>query len=195
MIGQVKSFFIVSCIFGVPMLVSYCNYPKVQESTPDTKPTIAAVKSNSFLPDTAIRDTIVKKISKHTENSTKAVKKVPLTLIIDNLESPTAIIHVSLYGSKNKFPDPLGQLKKYQFKSTGKKITAHITDLPFGEYAIAIYQDENNNGKIDKNLLGVPTEHYAFSNNYKPTVRAPKYENCKFDYSAKNNVVPMTMIK
>ena len=125
----------------------------------------------------------------------KGVASVPLTLIIKNLASPTAPVTVGVYGTKNKFPSPKGQLKEYKFKPHGKTLTAKISDLKFGTYALALYQDINSNGKIDKNFIGVPKEPYAFSNNYKPTIKAPNFDDCKFDYSSKTHSVTMTMIK
>ena len=100
-----------------------------------------------------------------------------------------------MYGAKNKFPDPKDQLKLYTFKPDSITLRVSITDLPFGTYALAIYQDVNSNGKIDKNLIGIPTEPYAFSNNYKPTIKAPAFKNCQFEYTTANNVVAMKMIK
>ncbi len=121
--------------------------------------------------------------------------KQQLTLTIDNLASGTAEVRVGAYGPKNKFPDPNDQLKEYRFKPKGKKLTATISDLPYGVYALAIYQDVNGDGKIDKNLIGIPTEGYAFSNNFKPTIKAPSFENCQFTYSARKHTVSMTMIQ
>lgn len=121
--------------------------------------------------------------------------QIPLTLIINNLASDTAPVVVGVYGTKNKFPDPKDQLKEYRFKPHGKQLTAKITDLKFETYALAIYQDVNCNGKIDKNLIGIPTEPYAFSNNYKPVVKAPGFNNCRFDYDSQTNTVTMNMIK
>ncbi len=122
------------------------------------------------------------------------VVQTPLTLIITNLASDTAPVIVGVYGTKNKFPDPKDQLKEYKFKPHGKKLTTKITDLKFDTYALAIYQDVNSNGKIDKDLIGIPTEPYAFSNNYKPTVKAPGFDNCKFQYDSIANTVTMNMI-
>ena len=65
----------------------------------------------------------------------------------------------------------------------------------FGTYALAIYQDVNGNSKIDKNFVGIPTEPYAFSDNYIPRIKAPNFDDCKFEYDAANNTVTMTMIK
>ena len=121
--------------------------------------------------------------------------RVPLTLVITNLASPKAPVIVGVYGTKNKFPDPKDQLKVYKFMPDSISLTATITDLPFDTYALAIYQDVNSNGKIDKNLIGIPTEPYAFSNNYKPTVKAPAFKNCQFAYGTSNSTVNMKMIK
>jgi uncharacterized protein (DUF2141 family) len=123
------------------------------------------------------------------------VLHTPLTMVIRNLASTTAPVIVGLYGTKNKFPDPKDQLKEYHFIPNGKELIAKITDIPFGVYALAIYQDVNSNGKIDKNVLGIPTEPYAFSNNYHPRVKAPGFGNCKFNYDSITNTVTMTMIK
>jgi len=37
-------------------------------------------------------------------------------------------------------------------------------ELPEGEYVFAIYQDSNDNGKLDCNILGIPKEYFGFSN-------------------------------
>ncbi len=37
-------------------------------------------------------------------------------------------------------------------------------DVPAGALAVAVYQDLNGNGQLDRNALGVPTEPYGFSN-------------------------------
>lgn len=143
--------------------------------------------------DTSIAEVETESIAK--EKATPEIIAPPLTLIIKNLESITAPVVVGVYGTMNKFPDPKDQMKVYKFKPHGKELTAKIKNLKYGEYALAIYQDVNSSGKIDKNFIGIPTEGYAFSNNYKPTVKAPNFDDCKFDYSAKSNTVTMTMIQ
>jgi uncharacterized protein (DUF2141 family) len=124
-----------------------------------------------------------------------ALQKVPLTLVIENLASATGEVIIGVYGAQNKFPDPKGQLKEYRFKPHGKTLTAKITGLKFGTYALALYQDVNGNGKIDKNLIGIPKEGYAFSNNFKPTIKAPVFNDCSFDYNASANSITMTIIQ
>ena len=58
-------------------------------------------------------------------------------------------------------------------------ITMTFTDLAPGTYAVLVMQDENGNGKLDSNMLGIPKEGYGFSNN--PNVmRKPYFDETKF---------------
>jgi uncharacterized protein (DUF2141 family) len=180
----VKKLITGSLLFAsIIISLTQCKSPASQQ--PDTvvsKPMDTATALDTIKGDTSTVSEVVK-------------SRAPLTLVITNLVSRTAPVIVGLYDEKCKFPDPKGQLKIYTFKPDSVTLTATIADLPFGTYALAIYQDVNSNGKIDKNLIGIPTEPYAFSNNYKPTVKAPGFKNCSFEYSASANSVSMTMIK
>ncbi|MCW3126553.1 MAG: hypothetical protein JWO03_2211 [Bacteroidetes bacterium] len=122
-------------------------------------------------------------------------KKHPLTLVIDNLESTSAPVEVSIYAPDNKFPKENGQLKKYRFNPTGNTLTATITDLEYGQYAVATYQDLDADGKIGTNVIGIPTDPYGFSNNYKPKIKAPAFKDCAFAYDDKSDAVSITMIR
>lgn len=43
-----------------------------------------------------------------------------------------------------------------------------LTGLAAGEIAVLVYHDENANGILDKNFIGIPREPLAISNNYQP---------------------------
>lgn len=40
--------------------------------------------------------------------------------------------------------------------------------LPNGKYALAVYADENRNGRLDRNFIGIPSEAIGFANGYSP---------------------------
>jgi len=65
-------------------------------------------------------------------------------------------------------------------KVDGQSVVWKISDVPYGDYGIAAFHDENSNGKMDKNLLGIPKERYGFSNNVRATFGPPKWEKAKF---------------
>lgn len=152
---------------------------------------------------TSTSDTVenVEEIEKNTDNidTSKANKKddmklIPLTINVTNLKSKTAIIVIGLYATSNKFLDENDQLQEYRIKPKNGKFSTKITNQKYGEFGMAIYQDVDGDGKITKNLIGIPKEPYAFSNNYKPTIKAPSFNDCKFTYSAKSNTVNMKLI-
>jgi uncharacterized protein (DUF2141 family) len=59
-------------------------------------------------------------------------------------------------------------------------------DIPPGTYALAVIHDENMNGKLDTNLLGIPTEGYGFSNDVKASLGAPSFSAASFAYDGRN---------
>jgi len=59
-------------------------------------------------------------------------------------------------------------------------------DIPPGTYALAVIHDENMNGKLDTNWLGVPREGYGFSNDVKGLLSAPSFSAAGFQYDGQN---------
>ena len=75
----------------------------------------------------------------------------------------------------------------------GREATWVIDNLPFGNYAISSYHDENNNKKYDRNGLGIPVEDYGFSNNVRVRFSVPEYEDALFTFSRNGQVVVIEM--
>lgn len=55
--------------------------------------------------------------------------------------------------------------------------------VPAGRYALMVIHDENGNGTLDTNLVGMPVEGYGFSNNPR-VMRKPTFEEAAFDVGA-----------
>jgi len=55
----------------------------------------------------------------------------------------------------------------------------HFADLPSGNYAIALFHDENGNGRIDTRF-GIPTEGVGFSNNPRMWFGPPSFSAAHF---------------
>lgn len=53
-------------------------------------------------------------------------------------------------------------------------------DLEPGTYALSAYHDANGNNRLDTNFLGIPTERTGASNNPRPAMRAPRFNEAKF---------------
>jgi uncharacterized protein (DUF2141 family) len=60
------------------------------------------------------------------------------------------------------------------------EVILKIDSLKYGNYAIKVFHDENSNGELDSNFLGIPTEEYGFSNNASSWFGPPNWEKAVF---------------
>lgn len=105
-----------------------------------------------------------------------------LKIAVTGVASADGQVLVALYNSAESF-------QKQPFRTAGARavagaITIEIKDLPPGDYAYALFHDANGNGKMDRNVVGIPTEDYAFSNNAMGKRGAPDYEAARFTLPA-----------
>ena len=54
--------------------------------------------------------------------------------------------------------------------------------IPAGTYAVSVLHDENSDGKMDFNWIGMPTKGYAFSNDAQATLSPPSFDAASFEY-------------
>ena len=89
-----------------------------------------------------------------------------LTVRLDN-PPPEGNVAFVLFDSANAFGDLRDPVKLVIAPLDGRDLY-RVEGVPAGEYALLVYYDENDNGKIDKNFIGIPKEPLGFSNRYKP---------------------------
>jgi uncharacterized protein (DUF2141 family) len=102
-----------------------------------------------------------------------------LTLNIKKIPKSKGDLYIALFKSQEDF-----DAKKYYrtkiifFKDLDKPI--QFDNLEKGVYCVSLFYDLNNNKKLDKNLIGIPTEPYGLSNN--PGFGFPDFEKMKFTF-------------
>jgi uncharacterized protein (DUF2141 family) len=64
----------------------------------------------------------------------------------------------------------------------GGRALCVFSGIPKGTYGISAFHDENENGKLDTNFVGMPTEDYCASRNARGTFGPPSFEDAKFAY-------------
>ena len=125
--------------------------------------------------------------------NTNSQETCNLKVIVNGLKNSEGQIMISINKGPEEWPE--GNFYEQRFISQFKSPihTINFEDLPYGDYAIGLLHDENVNGKMNKNFLGMPKEGFAFSRNYKVMFRAPKYEEANFnvDSSEKNVTIYM----
>ena len=64
-----------------------------------------------------------------------------------------------------------------------------LTGIAPGTYAVKLFQDINRNGKFDQDWLGVPLEKFGFSNDARPLLSEPDFEQAKFNLAPGGNTI------
>jgi uncharacterized protein (DUF2141 family) len=86
-------------------------------------------------------------------------------LVLEGLHPVSSTIFVAVHDNAKSFNEqggtPVKQLKVPH--QSGNSAVIPIPDLKPGAYAFLVFQDENGNKQLDRNLLGIPTEPYGYS--------------------------------
>jgi uncharacterized protein (DUF2141 family) len=102
---------------------------------------------------------------------------------VSTLRNATGTLNCRLFAEPGSFPVG-GGVKTVRASINGAKTTCAFEDVAPGTYAVAVVHDENANGRLDKNLFGVPTEGYGVSNNHTYALSAPKWGESRFTVAA-----------
>jgi uncharacterized protein (DUF2141 family) len=102
-----------------------------------------------------------------------------LEVEVSGLASSEGQVMVALFSQAE------GWLKKPLKAAAAKPLSdgraqLRFDDLPDGDYAISLFHDVNGNGRLDMNVMGMPTESFAFSNKAMGSFGPPTFEAARF---------------
>lgn len=106
-----------------------------------------------------------------------------------NIANSTGKVACALFESPEGFPKEFLQsatnIAMLEIRET--RARCHFLDIPPGTYALAVIHDENLDGKLATNWLGIPKEGYGFSNKAKVSFAgAPSFEDASFAYDGQD---------
>jgi uncharacterized protein (DUF2141 family) len=116
-----------------------------------------------------------------------------LTITVENLRSGEGQTILCLFSAESSdraaFPDCAKGRPVRQAKAAIKDGKAVVTfnGLKDGVYAVAAIHDENGNGELDTNFLGIPTEGVGVSNNPR-LLGKPQFEEARFEIKGKTTI-------
>lgn len=119
--------------------------------------------------------------------ATFSVEAANINLEISNVEKMTGDVLIVLFDSEKAYSSSGKPIHSAKVPADAKTLTTSFTDLVAGDYAIKLFHDENSNGKLDTNIVGLPQEGYGFSNNggrFGPA----SYEEAKFTVSEDTHI-------
>jgi uncharacterized protein (DUF2141 family) len=108
---------------------------------------------------------------------------VDLTISITNIRNEKGQIMIWIWNAPSGFPEK-GNEAYRKIVLPGSSVvngTANTTvTLPPGTYAVSTLHDENNNGQMDKNFMGIPKEGYGSSSKVITHLHPPSFDQAKF---------------
>jgi uncharacterized protein (DUF2141 family) len=104
------------------------------------------------------------------------------TLTVDQVPDAKSKIYVGFYEAKNDFPKHGKHAFRKVIEPNGTSSVTKTWTVPAGEYALAVYQDLNNNDHLETGLFGIPKEPFGLSTNLKAGLfNLPTFKKCRVD--------------
>lgn len=105
-----------------------------------------------------------------------------LRVVATNVKSDQGSIVVWVYDNADKWLGDGWRTQKVTAVAGNRKddsVTVEL-DLPPGDYALSVFQDVENDGKLARNFIGIPKEPAGLSNNLRPKFGPPRFKDAKF---------------
>ncbi len=119
-----------------------------------------------------------------------------IVVTIEALRNCDGNVRVALWASEDGFlRDPDTAYRKDMSVIEGETVELVFTDLPFGEYAVSAFHDENGDGTNNRNFFGKPTEGYCISNGVRGSMLSgpPGFDDAGFTLETEELILPMEM--
>jgi len=131
----------------------------------------------------------------------EAKEKGTIRLIVVGLRNSNGNVRIALNNSDKTFRQRRKKGLEYSdttvrsviVKVENKRVEYIFSDIPFGDYAIKLFHDENGNENLDTSFLGLPKEDYGFSNNVRGFFGIPSFERAKFRLEAPEKIIEISV--
>ena len=111
-----------------------------------------------------------------------------LNVKITNIKEIKGHIEIGVYNNPELFPKVDKQYKVYYFKVTASNMSYTIKGLKHGQYALAIFHDLNSDTICNRNIMGIPIEDYGFSNNVRPFLYPPSFNDALINLNQNKSI-------
>jgi uncharacterized protein (DUF2141 family) len=99
-----------------------------------------------------------------------------LTVQVKGARSDRGTIEYAVFDRAETFLDEEKAVARGEVAADMDTARFVVKGLKPGRYAVAVYHDENANGRFDQGFLGLPLEDYGFSNDATVFFSAPSFD-------------------
>jgi len=115
--------------------------------------------------------------------------KGDLTIVLKGFENNDGMAMIAVSNSQEDYDTKDEPYRGNESKIVNNATSWTVDNLPFGEYAIKVFHDEDDDGELDTNFIGAPTEDYGFSNDARGTFGPASWEDAKFLFNSSKDTI------
>jgi uncharacterized protein (DUF2141 family) len=116
-----------------------------------------------------------------------------LAVTISGARNATGSISAGIFDSESSFPKAPQAFASFRIKAQQGTVSFTVHNLPPGKYAVTSYHDENDNGKLDTDVTGLPTEGYGVSNDAREILGPPQFAKASFELRDQSKTITVTI--
>ena len=119
-----------------------------------------------------------------------------LVIEVTGIRSDAGRVFVAVHTPRegDKYPYAGGMFAGLQHRAREGAVRFVLRDVPAGRYAVNAFHDENDNGSLDSNVLGIPKEGYAFANDPATNFGPPGFEEAAVSVGDAPVTAAMSMV-
>ena len=111
-----------------------------------------------------------------------------LTVVVEGISAPGGTVRCALFDDPQHFANRTQPVRSARLVAEDSVLQWVISDLPTGDYAVAVYLDRDENGSLTKSRLGLPREPYGFSNSAENRFGPPTFSEACFHVPKRDQV-------
>lgn len=111
-----------------------------------------------------------------------ASQAADLIVWVGNIQQDAGQVMVGIFDTAEAFPKTVskGAFVPAKERDASGRVRVVVSGLLPGQYAASVFHDIDGNGKLNSNLMGLPTEPYGFSNDARGTFGPPSFKEAAF---------------
>jgi len=118
-----------------------------------------------------------------------------ITVNVEGLKNSNGTVKIALFVSREGFPFDISMaVRTLAVPIQNGTAQAVINEVPFGTYALCLFHDEDNTGRLQRNMFGKPREGVGVSNNPSMKKRAPSYDEAQFNVDSEKLTMDITVV-
>lgn len=116
-----------------------------------------------------------------------------LTVTVNGVKSDSGYIISAIFDSERSFLKRPEAFASFRIKASKAGVTYSLKNLPPGKYAVSAFHDVNDNGKLDADPSGQPTEAYGFSNDIRGGSGPPEFANAAIELGGQAKAISIEL--